>query len=521
MHNKTVANLFPSIPIKTSGKIPEVPVKGITQDSQDVKSGYLFVAVPGEVTDGHLFISKAIQNGASVVIGSRRIEGLEKPYIQVEDSRLALAYLSAAFYDFPARSLLMLGVTGTDGKTTTANMIFNILEAASLPVGMVSTVNAVIGDEKLDTGFHVTTPDAAHIQYYLSRMRDAGLTHVVLETTSHGLEQERVAACDFDIAVVTNIADEHLDYHGTYGAYREAKAKLFTGLEFSHRKLFNPPRGAVLNKDDDSFKYLSKITKAPQISYSNGVEADVSAIYITESSDGISFVAKGNDLKGEKFSIPLFSPLVGFYNVSNVLAAAAATKGILGLNETAIQKGINNLKFIPGRMEKIEMGQNFIAIVDFAHTPNALKNALEAGRRFVEGKVIAIFGSAGLRDKRKRRMMAEISADLADLTVLTAEDPRTESLDDILDEMAGGLAAKNGVEGKTFWRIPDRGEAIRFGLNLAQKGDLVIACGKGHEQSMCFGEIEYRWDDRTAMRAALAEYLQLQGPDMPFLPTQE
>ncbi|GAG89647.1 unnamed protein product [marine sediment metagenome] len=193
----------------------------------------------------------------------------------------------------------------------------------------------------------------------------------------------------------------------------------------------------------------------------------------------------------------------------------------MGLGENVIREGIGQLSFIPGRMEKIKLGQDFLAIVDFAHTPNALKNALEAGRRFVEGKVIAIFGSAGLRDKSKRRMMAETSAELADLTILTAEDPRTESLDEILDEMAEGLVAKNGVEGKTFWRIPDRGEAIRFGVKSAQPGDLVISCGKGHEQSMCFGEIEYAWDDRLAMRSALSDYLQLPGPDMPFLPTQE
>jgi UDP-N-acetylmuramoyl-L-alanyl-D-glutamate--2,6-diaminopimelate ligase len=521
MQIKNISNLFASIPVKTSGKIPDTAVRGITQDSRDVKSGYLFVAVEGEVTDGHLFISNAIQNGASAVVGSRRIEVLEIPYIQVEDSRLALALLSAAFYDFPARSLLMVGVTGTDGKTTTANVIFNILEAAGLPVGMVSTVNAVIGEKNLDTGFHVTTPDAVHIQYYLSKMRDAGLTHVILEATSHGLAQQRVTACDFDIGVVTNIAHEHLDFHGTFEAYRGAKSKLFSGLDTSHWKDFDPPRGAVLNRDDPSFEYLSKITKVPQISYGVGGGAEVSAVNVSESSGGISFIAKGKSLEGEEFSIPLFTPLLGFYNVSNVLAATAATRGILELKDAAVQNGIMKLKFIPGRMEKIEMGQNFLAIVDFAHTPNALKNALEAGSRLVEGKVIAIFGSAGLRDKKKRRMMAQISAEFADLTILTAEDPRTESLDEILDEMAQGLAATGGVEGNTFWRIADRGWAIRFGLKLAHPGDLVIACGKGHEQSMCFGEIEYPWDDRTAMRAALAEYLQIEGPDMPFLPTQE
>ena len=521
MKCKNIRDLFAEIPVNVLRNIPDLEVEGIALDSRKVKPGYIFVAVPGGNTDGHLYIDGAIRNGARVIIGSQRITGIAVPYLQVDDSRLALAHLSAAFHGFPARAMLLVGVTGTDGKTTTANLIFKIMEAAGIPVGMVTTVNAVIGQKKMDTGFHVTTPDAVEIQYYLSKMRDAGLTHVILETTSHGLAQHRVAACDFDIAVITNIAHEHLDFHGTYKAYRDAKAKLFAGLESSHQKTFGAPKAAVLNRDDDSFQYLSEIANVEQINYGLERGADISAEYITESARGFSFTAQGTDLVGERFSIPVFSSLAGKYNISNSMAAVAVTRGILGLSDKAVQNGIKNLKSLPGRMEEIDMGQDFLAIVDFAHTPNALKNALEAGRRYMHGRLIAIFGSAGLRDKQKRRMMAEISAQLADFSILTAEDPRTESLDEILSEMAGGLIAMNGVEGETFWRIPDRGEAIRFGLKLARPGDLVISCGKGHEQSMCFGEIEYDWDDRTAMRAALAEYMQIPGPKMPFLPTQE
>ena len=193
----------------------------------------------------------------------------------------------------------------------------------------------------------------------------------------------------------------------------------------------------------------------------------------------------------------------------------------LGVEPRIAAKGIATLPGIPGRMERIDLGQDFTAIVDFAHTPNALLNALKAARTITEGRVIAVFGSAGLRDLEKRRMMAEISAEYADLTVLTAEDPRTESLDNILADMAAGAAAKGGVESETFWRVPDRGTAIRFGLELAQPGDIVLACGKGHEQSMCFGTTEFLWDDRTAMRSALATYLGIDGPEMPYLPTQD
>jgi UDP-N-acetylmuramoyl-L-alanyl-D-glutamate--2,6-diaminopimelate ligase len=215
------------------------------------------------------------------------------------------------------------------------------------------------------------------------------------------------------------------------------------------------------------------------------------------------------------------SQLVGEYNVSNCLAALTVALEGLGVPWEAAQEGLAFMKGVPGRMEALDMGQDFLAIVDFAHTPNALQRALQAARQLTAGRVIAVFGSAGLRDRAKRRMMAEISAGLADLTVLTAEDPRTESLEAILAEMAAGAEARGKVEGETFWKVPDRGEAIRFAILLARPGDVVIACGKGHEQSMCFGEVEYAWDDQTAMRVALAERLGVSGPAMPYLPTQE
>jgi UDP-N-acetylmuramoyl-L-alanyl-D-glutamate--2,6-diaminopimelate ligase len=412
----------------------------------------------------------------------------------------------------------MIGVTGTDGKTTTANLIFNILQASGLKAGMISTVNAVIGNEVLDTGFHVTTPEAPDVQRYLAQMVAAGLSHAVLEATSHGLAQQRLTACDFDLGVVTNITHEHLDYHGSYQAYRDAKARLFTNLAKTAPKVFDPPRAAVLNRDDGSYEYLAVITKTRKVTYGLHPEAEVRAEPVVSGPDGLSFIASGPGL-GEP--IPIVSQLVGEYNVSNCLAAITATAGVLGLEAQAVREGIAALKGVPGRMERMDLGQDFIAIVDFAHTPNALRNALLAARRLARGRVIAVFGSAGLRDREKRRLMAEVSAELADLTVLTAEDPRSESLAAILGEMGAGAISKGGEEGKTFWRIPDRGEAIRFAVTIASPGDVVMACGKGHEQSMCFGVTEYAWDDRTAMQAALAERLGIPGPEMPYLPGPE
>jgi UDP-N-acetylmuramoyl-L-alanyl-D-glutamate--2,6-diaminopimelate ligase len=395
------------------------------------------------------------------------------------------------------------------------------LRAAGIKTGLISTVNAVIGDSTIDTGFHVTTPEASEIQYYLSRMRSAGMTHVLIETTSHGLAQHRVAACDFDIAVITNISHEHLDYHGSFDAYRDAKSKLFIDLEYSYPKSITSFRGAVLNHDDSSYSFLKLKTRVPNLSYGLDNEPDIKGINVKQQNQRLSFTTLGQSLTGVPFSFQVETPLIGFYNISNCLAAITVTRGMLELNIEPIQIGIENLKSIPGRMETIVLGQNFTAIVDFAHTPNALREALKAARKLTNGKIIAVFGSAGLRDREKRRMMAEISAELADYSILTAEDPRSEDLIMILEEMADGIKSKNGVEGENYWRIPDRGEAIRFAVEKAKDGDVVIACGKGHEQSMCFGEIEFPWDDRIAMRAVLCDYLGIPGPQIPYLPTQD
>lgn len=492
----------------------EITVTGISLDSRQVQAGHLFIALVGNNCNGHTFIPDAIQSGAVAIVGTQPLRNLPVPYFQVTNGRLALAQLSAAFYDYPARQLVVIGVTGTDGKTTTSNLIFNILQAAGSRAGMISTVNALIDNRSLDTGFHVTTPEAPEVQRYLNEMLAKGLTHVVLEATSHGLDQERVAACEFDIGVITNITHEHLDYHGSYSAYRDAKAKLFSGLAETIPKDHHLEPTAILNYDDDSYEFLANVSKVRQVSYGLSLKADVQAQDISNGPQGVHFTAVGKD-----YQIPIKSHLIGSYNAANCLAAIAATIEGLHLDPRAAQEGIALLEGVPGRMEKIDLGQPFLAFVDFAHTPNALRQALASARRLAMGRVIAIFGSAGLRDRAKRRMMAEVSAQLADLSLLTAEDPRTESLAAILAEMAAGAESRGGVEGKTYWRIPDRREAIRFALSLARPGDVVITCGKGHEQSMCFGEVEYPWDDRIAVRAALAEWLSIPGPRMPYLPT--
>ncbi len=511
----TLASLFAEFPFEILSGTPDATaIERLEPDSRRVDPGALFVATKGANFDSHRFIPQAIAHGAVAVVGSEPALSLAVPYIQVENSRRALAYLAAAFFDYPARSLTVIGVTGTDGKTTTCNLIYTILQAAGYRAGMISTVNAVIGNEVLDTGFHVTTPDAPEIQRYLSKMVQAGLTHVVLETTSHGWAQHRVDACEFDIGVVTNITHEHLDQHGTYENYRAAKARLFETLALTRPKPQGNPCLGVLNADDSSFTFLAEKTPANFVRYGLAPPADLYARNIHYEPSGIDFEAVGPD-----WHVPLTCKLVGAFNISNCLAALATTVFGLGIDPLTAARGVAGLSGVPGRMERIDLGQPFTAIVDFAHTPNALANALATARQIAAGRLIVAFGSAGLRDRAKRRLMAEIAAERADLIVLTAEDPRSESLEEILAEMAHAVLSKGGVEGQTFWRVPDRGQAIRTLIRLAQPGDLIIACGKGHEQSMCFGTVEYPWDDRVAMRAALAEFLGVPGPAMPRLPT--
>jgi UDP-N-acetylmuramoyl-L-alanyl-D-glutamate--2,6-diaminopimelate ligase len=495
---------------------PDTELTDIIEHTDYVKSGSCFVARVRTGTDGHPYISKAIHAGASLIIGQRSLDDLgvelgDVPYIQVEDSAAAEAWLAAAMYDFPSRKLVMIGVTGTDGKTTTTNLIYEVLRSSGIEAGMLSTIKASIGSHDEPLALHVTTPEAPIIQGYLQKMVDAGLTHCVLEVTSHSLAQHRVDAIEFDVAVHTNITHEHLDYHGDYERYFNAKARLFSGLngpfwhgEYNAEEKSALEKTAILNRDDQSFESLAQIAPAKQITYGINQAADISAAEIIYAAEQTSFKLQLPQIEG---STRIDTTLVGEFNVSNLLAAAGAALTV-GISPEAIYTGLSGAQELSGRMEKIAQGQDFHVIVDFAHTPNGLERAIGAARSMTGGRIITVFGSAGKRDVAKRIIMAEVSARDADLSILTAEDPRTESLDEILSMMADGCIKQGALEGKDFWRVKDRGAAIYFALSLAASEDLVLICGKGHEQSMCFGTTEFPWDDRQATRAAIDSLLE-------------
>ncbi|MGC9359048.1 MAG: UDP-N-acetylmuramoyl-L-alanyl-D-glutamate--2,6-diaminopimelate ligase [Anaerolineae bacterium] len=477
-----------------------VKIREITCDSRQVEPGDLFVAVPGVSVDGHDYIPQALSAGAAAVVAERRLPALEGvPTILVPNAREAEAYLHAALRGFPATKVRMVGVTGTEGKTTTVRLLSRIFEAAGETVGSIDTVAAIIAGRETATGAHTTTPDAPDMQRLLDKMVSEGVTTAVIEATSHGLAMHRVTACAFDAAVVTNVTHDHLNYHGSWQAYLDAKAMLFEGLATSPHKT-GIPKVAITNADDASFERLRTVQADIHMSYGLDHVADVTAEGIQSTESGLHLVTKGPG--GRR--VQLQSPLVGTFNVYNILAAVALAWA-WDLNDEAIQEGVASFHGAIGRMERIMRGQPFEVYIDFAHTPNALQRALTSLRETTRGKLWVVFGCAGLRDRAKRPLMGRIAAEIADSVVLTAEDPRTESVEAIIEEIARGAEEVGYEEGAGYWRIPDRAQAIAFALGQAAVGDTVVVTGKGHEPTMCYGTTEHPWSDHAAVDEALAD----------------
>ncbi len=410
------------------------------------------------------------------------------------------AIFQVARFGYPARRLIVIGVTGTDGKTTTSHITWEILKRAGFRAALLSTVGAYVGDEQIDTGFHVTTPDPDKIQSLLSKFRKMGVTHVILEVTSHGLDQHRVLGCNFKVGVLTNITHEHLDYHKTFERYRAAKAKLFHGVET-----------AIINRDDEAFTLIKGKTKkrAKVISFGVSNQATIVGKSISINSGGMEFWASEG---GKKSKIQ--TSLIGEYNVSNILAAAGVARSF-GIDWGIIAGAVKSFGGVAGRMEVISVLQDFTVVVDFAHTPGAYEQVFKTLIKLKPkgSKLIAVFGAPGERDREKRPMMGKTATRFCDFMVLTTDDPRHENPERIIGEITRGIRQDaqvwNGVmdwRSKGTWviRILDRGEAIAFAIQkLAKEGDIVVLLGQGHQKAMPFGDQEIPWSDQEAARVAL------------------
>jgi UDP-N-acetylmuramoyl-L-alanyl-D-glutamate--2,6-diaminopimelate ligase len=484
---------------KRLGADPEI--QSITADSREVAAGGLFVAVPGYASDGHRYLDQALARGAAALLlqSGRVSEDHLAPVAAavVPDTRSALAAAAANFYRHPAAQLRIIGVTGTDGKTTTCYLINAVLEGAGRRTGLIGTVDYKIGERWESNPTRLTTPGAPEVQGMLRAMADSGADCAILESTSHGLELRRLDQCEYDVAVFTNLSPDHLDQHKTMDAYRAAKGRLFQFLDEPTGK--SAPRYAVINLDDPEYAYFRGLTSKPAFSYGFKSGADV----LAEAVDLLPTASRFR-VRTPAGTFQLALPMPGLFNVSNALAAIAVGVGE-GIETDSIKQSLEGFEGVPGRMESINCGQAFSVVVDYAHTGEALRNVLKTLRAATGGRIIAVFGSAGERGHTRRKGMASAAAELADYIILTDEDPRSEDPEAIIEEMAGALRAAGRAEPADFLRVLDRQEAIRAAIERAGPEDLVLLAGKGHEQSIEGIGGRAPWDDRVAARRALAE----------------
>ncbi|CAH0120126.1 UDP-N-acetylmuramoyl-L-alanyl-D-glutamate--2, 6-diaminopimelate ligase [Paenibacillus sp. CECT 9249] len=449
---------------------PHIEINRIVVDSRQVKQGDLFVCIPGLTVDGHRFAAEAIANGAVALMTDREMAGLSDPItiVQVRDTRRALAVMADAFYGHPSHRLKLIGVTGTNGKTTTTHMIETILNRYGQKTGLIGTMYMRIGEHQEKTVN--TTPESLELQRYLHDMKKHGAEYAVVEVSSQAIDMGRVRGCDFKTAVFTNLTHDHLDYHRTMDRYLHTKALLFAQLG---NKFGAPPKTAVLNTDDPAAQYIAEQTSATLVTYGIRHPADVWASDIRTMPDGMTFTA--NTFRG---AFPIRLNIVGWFNIYNALAAIAVCL-IEGVPVERIRSGLASFMGVKGRFQPIRSGQDFSVIVDYAHNPDGLEKALRTARELTSGKLICVFGCEGDRDREKRPMMSQIAAQWSDLAILTSDNPRSEDPDRIIDEMARGLGANPFAD--RCLRITDRREAIRHAIHAAGTQDCVIIAGKGHE----------------------------------------
>ncbi len=474
---------------KSIGNI-NIEVNDLKADSRIVEQGDLFICLPGFVTDGHKYAQNAIDKGAVAVICERKLP-VKVPQIIVKDVRFAMAVLSDKFYNHPSTRLKVIGVTGTNGKTTTTHLIDKILTDQNHVTGLIGTIKMKIGDEVLEV--KNTTPDAIDLHKNFDKMITVGSDYVTMEVSSHALDMGRVRGIDFNIAVFTNLTQDHLDYHVTMGKYREAKGLLFSQLGNAYGK---NSKYAVLNADDKASQYFNKITAAQTITYGIDNEADVRAINLCITEQGTNFTL--NSFKGV---IDINLKMIGKFSVYNALAAITVAL-IEDISLVEIKKSIEDISGVDGRFELVNLNQDFTVIVDYAHTPDGLENVLKTIKEFVSGKVYCVFGAGGDRDKIKRPLMGKIAVESSDVVIVTSDNPRSENPEEIIKDIVAGIEEIKNMQ-SVYITITDRRKAIEYAINNAKKGDVVIIAGKGHETYQILNDKVIHFDDREVAKEAI------------------
>ncbi len=503
----TLHELLEKLPDTESHGDTTVSINALTCDSRAVEPGTLFFALHGSQTDGHHYIEQAVSRGAAaVVLEDTAFVPIGIPWIKAADGRAAMGRIAAHFNGDPTASKPLIGITGTNGKTTTTYLIESILAAAGLPAAVLGTISYRFGTTII--GASHTTPESTELQSAFRQLKNAGAEAFVMEVSSHALEQKRIDGCYFDVGVFSNLTRDHLDYHVTMERYLEAKSRLFSHLLRPSPE--KPRRRAAVNMDDPYGKEIARSAACPVITFGIQGCCDVRPTAVTSTVNGISatLITPAGEFE---FS----SRLLGRFNLSNILAAAAA--GIaLELPLQAIKQGIENHSTVPGRMERVENGSGVTCLVDYAHTGDALENVLDTLKEIATGRIITVFGCGGDRDNGKRPIMGRIAATMSDLAIVTSDNPRTEDPFDILKQIRAGIIPCGnrefrpdeltvGFTEKGFTILENRHDAIRLAIRLARPGDIVLLAGKGHEDYQIIGKIKHHFDDREEAAAAFTE----------------
>jgi UDP-N-acetylmuramoyl-L-alanyl-D-glutamate--2,6-diaminopimelate ligase len=482
-------------------------ITGLCYDSRMVKKGGLFFALKGVAADGHRFIEAAVKSGAgAVVLEDTAYAPSSIPYIQVRDARLAMSEMASAFFDNPTDSVPLIGITGTNGKTTTTYLLESIMRKAGIPVAVLGTIQYRFADKAIPAPH--TTPESVELQKVLRELLDLGARGIVMEVSSHALEQRRVDGCRFDVGVFTNLTRDHLDYHGDMDSYLESKKRFFTDLLIADR--IKPFRHAVVNIDDPYGQIIADEAKCQVLTYGISAGAMITARNVRFSTSGIDGV-----LVTPMGETDLCSKLLGRFNLYNILAAASVAVS-MNLSLESVRDGISGHDQVAGRLERIDNDRGLTVLVDYAHTGDALENVLKTLREIASERIITVFGCGGDRDKGKRPIMGEIAGRYSDMTIVTSDNPRSENPPDIIREILAGIAPlgikeyseeelSGTLEEKGFITVESRKDAIRLAIRMARPGDIVLIAGKGHEDYQIIGTERLHFDDREEAANALRE----------------